>query len=281
MYPLISAEELAERMAQERRAPILLDVRWRMAGPPGRTAYRAGHLPGAVFLDVDGDLAAPPGAHGRHPLPDPATWQETLRSAGVNDADTVVVYDDADGSVAARAWWLLRWAGHEAVAVLDGGFAAWQAGGYAVSDAPVFPGRGDIGVRAGSMPVLDAAGAADLARSGLLLDARAAERYAGEREPVDPRAGHVPGAVNAPFAAQTDTAGRWRDPAELAARFGGLGVVPGTPVGTYCGSGVTASSVVLALELAGHPEPAALYAGSWSHWCADPQRPSASGEHPW
>lgn len=280
MYPLISPDELAQRLSRDQRPPALLDVRWRMAGPPGRDSYRIGHLPGAVFLDTDSDLAAQPGEDGRHPLPDAATWQETLRAAGVNDVDTVVVYDDSDGSVAARAWWLLRWSGHDAVAVLDGGFAAWQGGAYPVSDESEFPERGDIEVRAGSMPVLDAEGAAELAREGLLLDARAPERYAGEREPVDPRAGHIPGAVNAPFAAQTDTAGRWRDPAELAFRFRTLGLGPETSVAAYCGSGVTASSVVLALELAGRPEPAALYAGSWSHWCGDPQRPVARGEQP-
>lgn len=280
MYPLISPGELAQRLTEDRRPPVLLDVRWRMAGPPGRDSYRAGHLPGAVFLDIDSELADSPGDRGRHPLPDPAVWQETLRASGVNEADAVVAYDDADGSVAARAWWLLRWSGHEATAVLDGGFAAWRAGGYPVSDERVLPQRGDIEVRAGAMPVLDAAGAAELARDGLLLDARAPERYAGQREPVDPNAGHIPGAVDAPFAEQTDDSGRWRDPAELASRFRSLGVGPDTAVGTYCGSGVTASSVVLALELAGYGARAALYAGSWSHWCTDPQRPVASGQQP-
>src|SRR5699024_1738655 len=277
MYPLISPADLAQRLSRDRTAPVVLDVRWRLVGPPGLDSYREGHLPGAVFLDTDSELAGRPGGGGRHPLPDPGAWQETLQAAGVNESDTVVVYDDADGSVAARAWWLLRWAGHEAVAVLDGGFAAWQAGGHPISADAVVPPRGDIEVRAGSMPVLDAAGAAGLARDGLLLDARDPERYRGEREPVDPRAGHVPGAVNAHFAAQTDDDGRWFGPAELASRFAALGVEPDTSVGAYCGSGVTASSVVLAVELAGHPEQAALYAGSWSHWCVDPHRPVATG----
>src|SRR5699024_4574443 len=176
--------------------------------------------------------------------------------------------------------WLLRWAGHDAVAVLDGGFAAWQAAEHPVTTDPVTPSRGDIVVRSGSMPVLDAAGAAEVARAGVLLDARSAERYSGANEPVDPRAGHVPGAVNAPFAAQTDAAGKWHDPARLAERFTELGVTSQTPVAAYCGSGITASSVVLALRLAGHPEPAALYAGSWSDWCSDPQRPVATGRQP-
>ena len=280
MDPLISPADLAGSQNSTGRAPIVLDVRWRMAGPPGRESYREGHIPGAVFLDLDTDLASAPGEGGRHPLPDPGALQEALRGAGVGDNDTVVAYDDADGSVAARAWWLLRWAGHNAVAVLDGGFAAWRAGGYPVTTAAVYPGRGDIEVRPGAMPVLDAEQAAGLARSGVLLDARAPARYAGESEPVDPRAGHVPGAVNAPFAEQTDAEGCWRTPGELAARFSALGVGADTPVGAYCGSGVTASSVVLALEASGRAEPAALYAGSWSHWCTDPHRPIATGESP-
>jgi thiosulfate/3-mercaptopyruvate sulfurtransferase len=190
----------------------------------------------------------------------------------------VVVYDDADGSVAARAWWLLRWAGHDDVAVLDGGYAAWTADGHPVSVEPASPEPGDVEVRPGGLPVLDADEAAALARDGLLLDARAAARYSGETEPVDPRAGHIPGAVNAPFAGHTAD-GRWRTPEELADRFAGLGLRPGEPVGAYCGSGVTASSVVLALEIAGHPG-AGLYAGSWSHWSRDPGRPAATGDLP-
>lgn len=280
MDPLISTGDLAQLQDTTGRPPIVLDVRWRMAGPPGRESYREGHLPGAVFLDLDTDLASTPGEGGRHPLPDPGALQEALRGAGVGNDDTVVVYDDADGSVAARAWWLLRWTGHEDVAVLDGGFAAWRAGGYPVTTDPVHSDRGDIEVRPGSMPVLDADRAADYARNGVLLDARAPARYAGESEPVDPRAGHVPGAVNAPFAEQTDSEGRWLPPGELAARFAGLGVGRDTPVGAYCGSGVTASSVVLALEAAGRVEPVALYAGSWSHWCTDPERPVATGASP-
>jgi thiosulfate/3-mercaptopyruvate sulfurtransferase len=197
----------------------------------------------------------------------------------VRAGSPVVVYDDADGSVAARAWWLLRWVGHDEVAVLDGGYAAWIADGHPVSTEPARPEPGDLTVRPGGMPVLDADEAAALARDGLLLDARATPRYTGETEPVDPRAGHIPGAVNAPFAGHTDDDGHWRAPEELAARFADLGLRPGEPVGAYCGSGVTASSVVLALELAGHPN-AGLYAGSWSHWSRDPQRPAATGPLP-
>ncbi|MGH3438948.1 MAG: sulfurtransferase [Sciscionella sp.] len=277
--PLISTAELAEMLASS--APVaVLDVRWAMGGPAGREQYLRGHIPGAVFLDLDADLAGEPGSRGRHPLPDPGELQSRLRAAGVCSRAMVVAYDSADGSVAARAWWLLRWAGHRAVAVLDGGFAAWEAERRQASTSTPGPPPGDIDVVAGAMPVLDAAGAAGIARDGVLLDARAPGRYAGESEPIDPRAGHIPGARNAPFAEQVTAAGRWRSAEELAARFAALGVTAGTTVGAYCGSGVTATSVLLALERAGLTDPRrppALYAGSWSHWCADPNREVATG----
>jgi thiosulfate/3-mercaptopyruvate sulfurtransferase len=208
-----------------------------------------------------------------------------LRAAGVNDRDAVVAYDQGDGSIAARAWWLLRWAGHDDVAVLDGGYAAWVAESRPVTAEVPTPEPGDIRVRPGYMPVLDADKAASLAtsESGVLLDARAPERYRGDVEPIDPKAGHVPGARNAPFSGHVDPDGRWRSPAELAARFAELGVRPGTPVGAYCGSGVTAASVVLALEVSGIADattPAGLYVGSWSNWSADPTRPVATGPEP-
>jgi thiosulfate/3-mercaptopyruvate sulfurtransferase len=282
MHPLISTSDLAAALATS-DPPILLDVRWRLGGPPGRLDYQRGHLPGAVFVDLDTDLSGEPGAGGRHPLPDPADLQEVLRGSGVRTGHPVVAYDAGDGSSAARAWWLLRWAGHRQAAVLDGGYAAWTAEGRPTSDAPVTPDRGDVEVRPGAMPVLDAVGAARLAREGLLLDARAPERYRGETEPVDPRAGHVPGAVNAPFGRHVGANGRWRPAGELAEHFAGLGARADRPVAAYCGSGVTASSVVLALEVAGvtsAERPAALYAGSWSHWCTDPSRPVASGDQP-
>ncbi|WP_326954937.1 sulfurtransferase [Amycolatopsis sp. NBC_01286] len=280
MRSLISTTDLAAALAGPAGdRPVVLDVRWRLAGPPGAESYQDGHLPGAVFTDLDRVLASEPGEGGRHPLPDPADLQRDLRAAGVRADGPVVVYDDADGSVAARAWWLLRWAGHDEVAVLDGGYAAWTAAGHPVSTEPAHPEPGDVEVRPGGMPVLDADEAAELARDGLLLDARAAARYSGETEPVDPRAGHIPGAVNAPFGDHTTADGRWRTPEELADRFAGLGLRPGEPVAAYCGSGVTASSVVLALEIAGHPG-AGLYAGSWSHWSRNPNRPAATGDLP-
>lgn len=280
--PLVSCAELAEALAGE-DPPVLLDVRWQLGGPPGREDYDRGHLPGAVYLDLDTDLAGPPGAAGRHPLPDPDDLQRTLRAAGVRKDRPVVVYDAKNGSIAARAWWLLRWAGHERVAVLDGGFAAWAAEGRPVSTEAPEPEPGDFTVRPGGMPVLDPLAAAKLARAGVLLDARAPERYRGEVEPIDARAGHIPGAVNAPFAGHTGEDGRWVPAVRLAERFADLGVTTDRPVGAYCGSGVTAASVVLALEASGvtsAAEPAALYVGSWSEWSGDPDRPVATGADP-
>ncbi|MFC7613847.1 sulfurtransferase [Actinokineospora soli] len=279
---LVAPADLASRLDGP-LAPALLDVRYRLGGPNGRPEHLAGHVPGAVFIDLDADLAAPPGDGGRHPLPDPAVLERALRAAGVREDRPVVVYDGDNGAAAARAWWLLRWAGHDQVAVLDGGYAAWTAAGLPVATGEETPEPGDITVRPGGMPVLDADEAAALARTGVLLDARAPERYRGEVEPLDPKAGHIPGALNAPFAGNTDAEGRWRSPEELADRFTALGVTGDKPVGAYCGSGVTAASVVLALEVAGVTSPsapAALYAGSWSHWCVDPERPVATGAEP-
>ena len=274
---LISASDLAGQLAS--RPPTLLDVRWRLGGPPGRELYTAGHVPGAVFVDLDTDLAAPPGPGGRHPLPATADFEVAMRRAGVSGSRTVVVYDEADSTAAARAWWLLRYFGHPAVRVLDGGFRAWREAGSQVEigEGPgVAP--GDFTASPGHLPLLDAAGAARQARTGLLLDARAAERYRGESEPVDPVAGHIPGAISAPTAENVNSGGAFRPPAELAARFAALGVSPGSDVAAYCGSGVTAAHEVLALALAGIP--AALYAGSWSEWITDAARPVATGPDP-
>lgn len=272
--PLIQPEELAA-LGPGRGDVTILDVRWRLGGPPGIESYREGHIPGAVFCDLDDDLAAPPGPEGRHPLPSAAAFQSAMRRLGVSDARPVVVYDDADSTAAARAWWTLRYFGHGDVRVLDGGMRAWtRAGLPVVRDAP--PERpGDFTARPGGMPVLDADGAAELAARGVLLDARAEERYRGEVEPVDPVAGHIPGAVSAPTAQNVEPGGRFHGREFLRERFNVLGVVEGVPVGVYCGSGVTAAHEVLALEIAGLP--AALYVGSWSNWVADPARPVATG----
>jgi len=277
--PLITVAELAGLLgAPARERPALLDVRYRLGGPPGAESYAAGHLPGAVYVDMGRDLAAPPGPGGRHPMPSADAFQAAMRRAGVRDGALAVVYDDADSTAAARAWWLLRYFGHEHVRVLDGGYRAWTRAGQPseAGDQPRTPvPAGDFTARPGNMPLLDAAGAAGLARGGLLLDARAGERYRGETEPVDPVAGHIPGAVSAPTAQNVHPDGTFRPAADLAARFAALGAAEGGPqVGAYCGSGVTAAHEVLALALAGIP--AALYVGSWSEWITDPSRPVAA-----
>jgi thiosulfate/3-mercaptopyruvate sulfurtransferase len=266
--PLISVAELAGRLRSGQPTTVL-DVRWRLSGPPGRDDYEAGHLPGAAFVDLDRDLCGPPGSGGRHPLPHPEALEGALRAAGVREGHPVVVYDAGDGMAAARAWWTLRWAGHADVRVLDGGFAAWSAAGGAVTGEPAEVERGDVTVRPGGMPVLDAAGAAALAEHGALLDARVAPRFRGETEPVDPVAGHIPGARNLPYGELVNADGTLR--ADLPEVFADLA---GEPVGAYCGSGVTAAHTVLALHAAGRTD-AQLYVGSWSHWITDPVRPVA------
>jgi thiosulfate/3-mercaptopyruvate sulfurtransferase len=258
--------------------PTVLDVRWTLTGG-GRTDYDAGHLPRAVFLDLDADLAGPPGAGGRHPLPDPATLQVALRRSGVRAGHPVIVYD-AGGApptgAAARAWWILRWAGLADVRVLDGGYAAWVAAGGPTTRTEPTPTPGDVTVSAGSLPVVDAAGAQTVAADGVLLDARVPARFRGETEPVDPVAGHIPGARNQPAADTVDASGRLHPPALLRERFQDLGVREDQPVAAYCGSGVTAAQTVLALTVAGFRP--ALYAGSWSEWITDSSRPVAMGE---
>ncbi|MET9436751.1 sulfurtransferase [Streptomyces sp. NPDC006551] len=274
MKPIITASELLSESVGP-RPPVLLDVRWQLGGPPGLPEYEAGHIPGAVYVDLDTELAGPPGAGGRHPLPDVTAFGATMRRAGVSADTPVVVYDGGLGWGAARAWWLLRWTGHTDVRVLDGGLAAWT--GELSKEIPR-PEPGDFTPVPGSHGLLDADGAAALARTGLLLDARAAERYRGDVEPIDRVGGHIPGAVSAPTTENVDEAGRFLPAEALAARFSALGAADGTDVAVYCGSGVSGAHEVLALEIAGVP--AALYAGSWSEWSADPTRPVAKGPDP-
>jgi thiosulfate/3-mercaptopyruvate sulfurtransferase len=283
MKAIISASELASELAGA-RPPTLLDIRWQLstataagAAPfDGRAEYAAGHIPGAVFVDLDTDLADPPGPAGRHPLPGIERFGVAMRAAGVSSDRPVVVYDGGSGWAAARAWWLLRFTGHPDVRVLDGGLPAWEgpsASGIETASEP-----GDFRPAPGALPLLDADGAAALARTGLLLDARAGERYRGEVEPIDPVGGHIPGAVSAPTAQNLTETGHFLPQEELAERFKALGVTEGTEVGVYCGSGVSAAQQVLALTLAGIP--AALYVGSWSEWSSDGNRPVAVGPDP-
>ena len=253
---------------------MLLDVRWSLASTDPHGEYLTGHLPGARYVDLQTELSGPADPEqGRHPLPDPRTFAEQVAGWGVGPTDLVVVYDDTGGLAAARLWWLLRWIGHDQVRVLDGGLGAWRAAGGAVETGDVSP-RAAIAVTPpvlGAMPTVTADEIA-AGTVGLLLDARAADRYRGETEPIDPVAGHIPGAVSAPTSANLDPDGRFADAAALAARFEAVGVAAGQPVAVYCGSGVTAAHEILALEQAGLPG-AALYAPSWSGWVSDPTRP--------
>lgn len=287
--PLIRPAELSALLVGPPGAPrpVVIDVRRPPVagpgGPPGREEYAAGHVPGSVYLDLDDDLAGPHGPAGRHPLPDPQRLRDALRVAGVDAGSRVVVLDHGDLTMAGRAWWLLRWAGHPAgrTQVLDGGWAAWTAQELPVTDEPSRPRPGDVQVCPGGMPVLDADGAAALpAAGGVLLDARSGPRYRGETEPIDPVAGHVPGAVNLPVTDLLGADGFWPAPADLAARLDLVGLTGGTPAAAYCGSGVTAAALVLAAEHAGVADPVALYVGSWSNWTADPGRAVATGARP-
>lgn len=270
--PLIGVPEL--RALLDGGSPVrVLDVRYLLGGPSGPAEFAAGHVPGAVYVDLDTCLAGTPGSGGRHPLPDPDVFGAGMRAAGVHAATPVVVMDDWQGRAAARAWWLLRHHGHDDVRVLDGGWSAWRAAGGPVAtgaadqpEAGTFvpaPGRNRV-VQAGDVPAV-----------GVLVDARQPERYAGEQEPVDPVAGHVPGAVNVPTTANLRADGTFRPPAQLAALYAAEGVVPGADVAVYCGSGVTACHDLLALACVGIG--AALYPGSWSGWVVDPTRPVATG----
>jgi thiosulfate/3-mercaptopyruvate sulfurtransferase len=256
--------------------PTLLDVRWALGDPHGRDHYRKGHIPGAVYVDLDTELSDPPSAAaGRHPLPGAGSLQGHARRWGVTSGRTVVVYDDSGGLAAARAWWLLRWGGVADVRLLDGALASW---GYELTSGDESNPLGNIEIVPGGLPVLTADEAAGLARTGTLLDARAAGRYRGETEPIDARAGHIPGAVSAPTGDNLTAAGVFRTAAELSARFAALGVRGGTRLGVYCGSGVTAAHQIAALAIAGFD--AALFPGSWSAWSADQARPVAVGGRP-
>ncbi|MCF6377607.1 sulfurtransferase [Nocardioides KLBMP 9356] len=263
--PLISPDELAAGLDRV----TVLDVRYLMGGPPGEEQHRAGHVPGAAYVDMDRDLAGPPGVGGRHPLPDEARFTEAMRRAGVRADRPVVAYDDWQGRGAARAWWLLRHHGHPDVRVLDGGWSAWVAAGLPVETGEVRSTTGDFVVAADKqMPVI---GPDDVLGVGVLVDARAAERWSGAVEPVDPVAGRIPGAVNVPTTENLDADGRFRSVDELRAAYARVGADTAGSVAAYCGSGVTAAHDILAMEVAGIR--AALYPGSWSGWITDPDRP--------
>ena len=266
MSPLISTSELRDALG----GVTMLDVRYRMGGPPGHDEYAAGHVPGAAYVDLDRALAAPPGEGGRHPLPDPAEFERAMRLVGVSRTRPVVVYDDWAGHAAGRCWWLLRRHGHPDVRVLDGGWSAWTAdGGEIETDAPELR-PGDF-VASGPVDGFRVVEADRVLDVEVLVDAREEQRYRGTTEPVDPVAGHIPGAVNVPTGRNLGPDGRFRSPEELRETYAGVGAVPGADVAVYCGSGVTAIHDLIALQLAGVE--AALYPGSWSGWISDPSRP--------
>ena len=264
--PLISAAELRAALG----GVTVLDVRYRTGGPGGPAEFEAGHVPGASYVDLDADLAAPPGPGGRHPLPATPAFEAAMRRAGVRDDRPVVVYDDWGARAAGRAWWLLRFHGHRDVRVLDGAWPAWLTAGGEVETGPVAAEPGDFTARPGQLPVVDVEDVTDVT---VLVDARDPERFRGETEPVDPVAGHIPGAVNVPTTTNLRVDGTFRSADQLRALYAAAGVTGDDDVAAYCGSGVTATHDVLALELAGIR--AALYPGSWSEWVADPRRPVA------
>lgn len=269
--PLVSAQWLAGRLGED--ALVVVDCRWTLDGGPGRAAYDTGHVPSAVFVDLDTDLSAPPSAgQGRHPLPTPDAFAAAMRRCGIGDETRVVAYDDAGGVIAARLWWMLDVTGR-AAAVLDGGLAAWP--GPLETDTPS-PVPGDFTARPwpGDRHITKADLAASLGTGPVVLDARSPDRYA-HGGAVDPRPGHVPTARNAPAGANL-SAGRFRAPAELAAHYASIGVDGDAEVVAYCGSGVTACADLLAMRLAGLPD-GRLFVGSWSAWGADESLPAEVG----
>lgn len=276
---LISTSELAAHLSDPDW--LVADCRFELGKPDaGVAAWREGHVPGAVFVDLERDLSAPVTPRtGRHPLPKIEEFAAMLSGLGVSESSQVVCYDAGSGAFAARLWWMLRWAGHDAVAVLDGGFAAWTAEGRPVSTEAVAQEPTHFVARARpNMVILDAAGVMEsLAGGERLVDVRGAERFEGRVEPIDAVAGHVPGAVNLPYTENLDAGGRFRQPRELAALWRTrTGAAPGRAPICMCGSGVTACHGLLALEAAGIGG-GRLYSGSWSEWIRDPSRPIARG----
>ncbi len=279
--PVVTPSWLAERLDDPR--VVVADVRWYLAGKRGADEFASGHVPGAAFVDVDVELASPPGPGrpGRHPLPSVAQLSALLSRLGAGADSIVVAYDDAGGGIAARLWWLLRYVGHGGGRVLEGGIQAWTQSGHPLETA--------VRARRPAPPltlvphpemVVDKQRVAELSRSpsAVVLDARSPERFEGIVEPIDPRAGHIPGARNAPFVENlVAPEGGFQDPADLARRYSALGATDADTIVAYCGSGITACHVLLALELIGRPD-ALLYEGSWSDWARDPALEAAQGK---
>ncbi len=279
---LISVDDVAAALDPATRGedppPVLLDVRWSLGGPPGWQTYLTGHLPGAVYVDLDTELAGHgEPTDGRHPLPSITALQRSARRWGIDQDSPVVVYDGFGNLAAARAWWLLRWAGLTDVRLLDGALPAWRAAGLALQVDDVRPAPGSVRLTGGALPTLALGEVGDFATAAVLLDARAAERFEGLTEPVDPRAGHVPGARNVPTAGNLTEDGAFLPADRLRERFAAAGALPGTRIGVYCGSGVTAAHEIAALAVAGLD--AELFPGSWSQW-SNNDLPVATGARP-
>ncbi|MGO4489052.1 sulfurtransferase [Microbacterium sp. 2RAF4] len=278
MSDFVSAVELNDLLTGG--APVrVIDVRWRLDRPDaGHDDYLSGHIPGAVFAALDTELSTHGEAsEGRHPLPSTATLQDAARRWGVRSGDTVIAYDDFRGIAAARAWWLLRQAGVD-VRVLDGGIRAWRAEGFDIATDDVSPEPGDVVLDPIGDDALSIDEAAAFPASGVLIDARAADRYRGDSEPFDPVGGHIPGARNLPEPVHFDADGKILDRETILATFAEVGVTPGTPVAAYCGSGVTAAHTALVLHEVGIE--AKVFPGSWSQWSNTPGRPVAVGDQP-
>jgi thiosulfate/3-mercaptopyruvate sulfurtransferase len=273
MRPIIDVSHLARLV--ERGDFALLDVRWSLGDPSGHDAYLASHLPGAVYVDLETELAAAPGPGGRHPMPPAEVFAAAMKRAGVTDQRQVVVYDGGSNMAAARLWWMLTDAGHRLVRVLNGGYARWVSKGMPVEQGEVTPQPGSFVPEPGHRPVLDVDGVIHHLRGGgTLYDVRAADRYRGENETVDPVAGHIPGARSLPMSTLVN-AGKFIPRTELAVKMGHLR--PGDVLS--CGSGITAAAVMLAAEQVGIGD-LVLFPGSFSGWIADPSRPVATGVEP-
>ncbi len=275
MSVFITVAELAD--ALDSIPPRILDVRWTLVDPDGRVDFEGGHIPGAVYVDLETELSDHSVAgQGRHPLPTRETLQAAARSWGLDDGEPVVVYDDWNSFGASRAWWLLRHAGLRDVRILSGGLGAWRAAGMALETGDLSVEPGFVTLDWDAMPVVTADEAAALpSAGGVLLDARAGERYRGETEPLDPRAGHIPGALSAPTAGNVNESGEFLAADALRERYAAFGADGLRSVGVYCGSGVSAAHNIAALAEAGFE--AALFPGSWSQWSSEPGRPIAMG----
>jgi thiosulfate/3-mercaptopyruvate sulfurtransferase len=273
---LIQVEELHRLLAGPAVGrPVILDVRFRLGVSTGRKEFEDAHVPGAAYVDMDTELTTirADGAGGRHPMPRVETFTAAMRSAGVVSTRAIVAYDDWFSLPASRVWWMLRHLGFPSVRVLDGGIAAWTAAGKPTESGPSTPAAGDFTPSGpGIGRLLDAADAKRYAKDHLLLDARPADRFRGENETIDAVAGHIPGGVSAPALANVDPGGRFLPADELAARFRGLDAADAKSVGTYCGSGIQATHLALALSVAGITDEADVYIGSWSDWITDPER---------